>query len=230
MSGAPQQRRLPSPSTLSNKFHASVGSESSTPVVGTSLSRKLLKYDEIPSWHQDNEHIRSGYRPETHSTKLCFASWSYIHNETANIYSHLLPAIAALVCETMLYRFFQVRYPTSTTGDQLVFAFFLLAAAACLGVSVTYHTLMNHSASVSNLWLRIDYIGIVILTLGDFVSGIYLIFYREPMLQKVYWTMVSILPRWPLVFPMHGFEPQVIMSPDYYTRFHNNRHSRQSEI
>jgi adiponectin receptor len=52
---------------------------------------------------------------------------------------------------------------------------------------------MNHSIHVSNLWLRLDFVGIIVLTLGDFVSGIYMVFYCEPTLQKIYWTMVLIL-------------------------------------
>jgi len=50
--------------------------------------------------------------------------------------------------------------------------------------------LMNHSQQVSLLWLRLDFVGIVVLTLGDFVSGIYLVFYCEFTLQKLYWSMV----------------------------------------
>lgn len=35
-----------------------------------------------------------------------------------------------------------------------------------------------------------DYTGIIVLVLGDFVSGIYVGFYCEPMLQNTYWTMI----------------------------------------
>ena len=192
MTSPPRQRRQPSPAILSKEIQVSADSVPVTPVRDTPINSKLLSYEGIPMWHQDNEYIRSGYRPETNSTKLCFASWSYVHNETGNIFSHLIPALASFIGEIMLFCFFQNRYPASTIGDQLAFAFFLLTAAGCLGMSATYHTLMNHSASVSNLWLRLDYVGIVILTIGDFVSGIYMVFYCEPTLQKVYWTMVGV--------------------------------------
>ena len=49
---------------------------------------------------------------------------------------------------------------------------------------------MNRSAHSLDLWARIDYVGIIILMLGDFVSGIYMAFYCEPILQNTYWTMV----------------------------------------
>src|SRR5437588_9882969 len=41
------------------------------------------------------------------------------------------------------------------------------------------------------LWLQLDFVGVVILTLGGFVSGIYVGFYCDPALQKLYWSMVS---------------------------------------
>lgn len=39
-----------------------------------------------------------------------------------------------------------------------------------------------------------DFVGIAVLTLGDYVSGIFLIFSYEPTLQKRYWTMVNAFP------------------------------------
>lgn len=152
----------------------------------------LLLYDSIPAWHQDNEHILSGYRPETKSAYRCFASWAYLHNETVNIFSHFIPSIVSLACQAIIARHLAVKYPNSSTGDRLIFAFFFLTASLCLGMSATYHTLMHHSASVSSLWLRLDYVGIIILTLGDLVSGIYLVFFCEPKLQKAYWSMVRV--------------------------------------
>lgn len=153
-----------------------------------------ILYDEIPEWYQDNEFIRYGYRPVSNSTHACFASWLYLHNESVNIYSHLVPAVFFLASEGMFYRYLQVKYPEATLSDHAIFAFFLLTAVICLGLSTTYHTLMNHSLQVSELWLRLDFVGIIVLTLGDFVSGIYMVFYCEPLLRRIYWGMVCSLP------------------------------------
>jgi len=180
---------------VSSKVSSTIGQQEvcpSPPLGIRQTSHKLLSYDEIPEWHQDNEFIRNGYRLESYSAAACFASWTYLHNESVNIFSHLLPSVLALTAEAFLYHYFSIRYPRSTYGDRLVFAFFLMTAAVCLGMSATYHTLMNHSQKVSELWLRLDYVGIIILTLGDFVSGIYMVFYCEPTLQKVYWAMVCL--------------------------------------
>ena len=77
--------------------------------------------------------------------------------------------------------------------DRLVFAFFLLTAVTCLGLSAVYHTLMSHSEKVSGLCLSMDFIGIVGLILGDIVSGTYVVFYCEPSLRTFYWGMVVLL-------------------------------------
>jgi adiponectin receptor len=151
----------------------------------------LLSFDELPSWYQDNEFILHGYRPVSGSAVVSFHSWSYIHNESVNIFSHLIPAIVFLLGGWYFKECLASKYPNITGSDVFVFTFFLLTAVICLGLSATYHTLVNHSSKVEQLWLRLDLVGIVILTLGDFVSGIYMAFWCEPLQRKIYWSMVS---------------------------------------
>lgn len=163
---------------------------SSTP--GAGKARKvLLTFDQLPKWHQDNEFILHGYRPISGSARISFRSWSYIHNESVNIYSHLIPAVVFLLGEWFILQYLTSKYPNITSVDYFIFSFFLLTAVVCLGLSTTYHTLMNHSSDVEQLWLRFDLVGIVVLTLGDFISGIYMVFWCEPLERKIYWSMVS---------------------------------------
>lgn len=161
----------------------------------------LLSFDELPKWHQDNEFIHHGYRPISGSARISFSSWSYIHNESVNIYSHLIPAVVFLLGEWYILEYLTSRYSDITGTDFFIFTFFLLTAVLCLGLSATYHTLMNHSSEVEQLWLRFDLVGIVILTLGDFVSGIYMVFWCEPLQRKIYWSMVSRYP--PIYLPTY---------------------------
>jgi hypothetical protein len=113
-----------------------------------------------------------------------------MHNETLNIYTHLIPCLAFIGSEWYLISHLYEKYDKLSFTDVFIFTFFLITAAGCLGLSATYHTLINHSYQVETLWLRLDFAGIVLLTLGDFVSGIYMVFWCEPTLRKVYWTMV----------------------------------------
>ncbi|EGX95513.1 hemolysin-III channel protein Izh2 [Cordyceps militaris CM01] len=59
----------------------------------------LLSFDEMPEWfqHENNQWILDGYRPISGSARASFRSWRYLHNETVNIYSHLIPAVVFLL-------------------------------------------------------------------------------------------------------------------------------------
>lgn len=167
--------------------------EASTTPISTPFASKhptLLSYHEIPDWYQDNPFILDGYRLVTNSTRACFTSLFSLHNETVNIHSHLIPGILCLVAEGLIYRYLHTKYPKATISDYFIFAVFFLTAVICLITSATYHTLTNHSKNVSKLWLRCDFVGIIIFILGDFVSWINMIFYCEPTLKWVYWSMV----------------------------------------
>ena len=154
------------------------------------LGPRLLNRDGIPSWYGHNPYIRTGYRPVTPSASLCLSSLLYLHNETVNVYSHLVPAIMALLGNGLLHLYFSACFPESTWADQLVFHIYLTTSVVCFGISSAYHTLLCHSAHITDMCGRFDYVAIVFQILGSFVSGIYIGFYCEPQLQRLYWAMV----------------------------------------
>ncbi|KAF2967456.1 hypothetical protein GQX73_g6077 [Xylaria multiplex] len=165
---------------------------------GSAPSRKrrhgLISYEELPLWHQDNPFIKHGYRPISRSTAACLRSWGSLHNETLNIYTHLVPAAAALfIGEAWVLAYLRREYVDLAAGDYVIFAFLLSAAAACLGISSAYHTLMCHSREVEARWLRLDFVGIIILIVGSFVSGIHVGFWCEATERKIYWSMSASL-------------------------------------
>ncbi|KAI0554863.1 mPR-like GPCR protein [Xylaria curta] len=155
-----------------------------------SCKSRLISYEELPAWHQDNPFIRHGYRPISRSTIACLRSLAFLHNETMNIYTHLIPAAAALfVGVAWVLPYLRQRYVDVGASDYVIFAFLLSAASACLGISSAYHTLMSHSREVEARWLRLDFVGIIILIVGSFVSGIYVEFWCEWTERKIYWAM-----------------------------------------
>lgn len=164
---------------------------------------RLCTFDELPAWCQDNPHIRYGYRPVCHSAFACIQSLLYLHNESINIYTHLLPALIIILGQNELYNQITRRFPEATSMDRLIFNFNIIAALVTALLSSTYHTLMNHSFSISALCLRIDYAGILLLIQSSFISGIYVGFYCEPFLQKVYWTMITSLSTITAVLVLH---------------------------
>lgn len=149
-------------------------------------------WDDLPKWQRDNHYIYSGYRPASASFKRSFASLGYLHNESVNIYSHLLGAVVFSICGVVLHTFIKPRYETASASDVLAFSCFFAGAALCLGMSGTYHTISNHSPIVAKFGNKLDYVGIVCLITGSFIPAIFYGFYCHPHQQEFYWTMVSI--------------------------------------
>ncbi len=168
--------------------------QSAAPVSPEPEPRQLLSNSQIPLWYTDS-FILTGYRPVTHSVKFCFNSLTYLHNETVNIYSHLIPAFCAVILASLVSSYFRATFPKATRSDRLAFEVYLATSVVCFTVSSLYHTLLCHSRYYRDLWVRLDYVAIVFQILGSFVSGIYIGFYCEPHLQKLYWSMVSGRPR-----------------------------------
>ena len=155
-------------------------------------SVKLHDSHEVPSWYAHNAFVLTGYRPVTKSIALCARSLSYLHNETVNIYSHLIPTIIVLLASYSFDRYFTSRFPQASWTDELVFRIFLTTSVICFGTSAAYHTLICHSENFASLWVRLDYVAIIVQIVGSFIPGLYFGFYCEPNLQKRYWSMVCI--------------------------------------
>jgi adiponectin receptor len=58
-------------------------------------------------------------------------------------------------------------------------------------MSLTFHTIMNHSPKIRKFGNALDYLGIVYLIAGSFVPNVYYGYYCDPHLQVAYWSMVS---------------------------------------
>lgn len=145
---------------------------------------------EIEHWQRDNPSILSGYRPQSDSYFDSILSLFYLHNETINVYSHLIGAIAFAVAAPIVYRRLKPLYKTASTEDFVVFACFFVGCVGCLFMSGTYHLISNHSHEISRFGNQLDYLGIVLLIWGSFIPSIYYGFQERTDLIKVYWTMV----------------------------------------
>lgn len=131
-----------------------------------------IVWHELPTWQRDNAYITSGYRTQSNSYWKSAASLGYLHNESVNIYTHLVGAIAAAVAAVVLYRGIKPRFEMADSEDVMVFSCYFFGAVSCLGMSSTYHTICNHSEHVSKYGNKLDYIGIILLIWGSFVSEV----------------------------------------------------------
>jgi adiponectin receptor len=158
----------------------------------------LLIWEDLPDWRRDNAFLLSGYRPDSNSYWKSFTSLSYLHNESVNIWSHLLGAFGFLGGGTFLYSVVAPRYASASRSDVVAFACFFAGSVACLGMSATYHAISNHSPEVSKWGNKLDYSGIVFMIAGSFVPVLYYGFFCFHDLMVVYLCMVrSEVPIFP---------------------------------
>ncbi|KAI5462823.1 mPR-like GPCR protein [Mariannaea sp. PMI_226] len=153
----------------------------------------LLLWDDLPAWRRDNHFIRSGYRDSRGSYLHSFQSLFYLHNESVNIWSHLLGAIAFLVGGAYVYQVVHQRYDSASAMDVAIFACFFGGAVACLGMSATYHALCNHSETVAKWGNKLDYTGIVALIVGSYFPALYYGFFCKPYLMEMYLSAICLL-------------------------------------
>ncbi|PVH73973.1 HlyIII-domain-containing protein [Cadophora sp. DSE1049] len=174
-------------------------------MASASRVRVLCSFDEMPEWfrRESNQWILHGYRPISGSARASLCSWSYIHNESVNIYSHLIPAVCFLFGECYIQQYLASRYSRVTGADLITFSIFMLAAATCLSLSTTYHTLVNHSQHMEHLCLRLDMLGVVIFILGDLVLGIYIVFWCEPLPRNIYWSIIGLFGGLTIFMTLH---------------------------
>lgn len=151
----------------------------------------LIVWDDLPSWRRDNAFLLTGYRATSNSYASSLHSLLYLHNESVNIWSHLLGAILFLLSGIFLRSVVLPRYPIASQADLVAFACFFGGAVACLGMSATYHAISNHSEEVARWGNKLDYSGIVFLIVGSYVPALYYGFFCRPTLMTIYLYTVS---------------------------------------
>jgi len=156
-------------------------------------NNKLLNLNELAQWRTENPWILSGYRPISNSIRDCLKSLLYLHNESVNIYTHLIPGLLLL---SLLFftgdYIFIIKYPKASFNDRIIFISFLSGATICFIISSIYHTFMSHSKLAHDYCLKFDFVGILILTCMNFISGEYVAFKCYPLSRNILWTMVSL--------------------------------------
>lgn len=152
---------------------------------------RLLTYDELPKEWQENPYILRGYR-FCHKYTDCVASMTAIHNETCNIWTHLLGFIVMV-----LIAFFHwpttLSWQDSTAMDKFTMVVFLIAAMKCLVCSTVWHTFngISHIDSMKR-FACVDYTGITVLIASSILTTEYAAFYCRPISQATYMIVTAL--------------------------------------
>lgn len=179
-------RRRRAPSADAAEAPAPTAKQVEATATATAAGRpRLLTWDELPAWRRDNAFIHAGYRATSHSYRRSLQSLAYLHNESVNIWTHLLGAVGFAAAAAVLRRAVAARYAAASAADTLVFACFFAGAASCLGMSAAFHALSNHSDAVARWGNKLDYSGIVFLIVGSYVPALYYGFFCVPTRMTV---------------------------------------------
>lgn len=186
------------PSRNSRKASKNTNNEDEAP-------QKLLTYNELPDWYRDeaSPFITSRYRPVSNSVNRSLQSLAHLHNETANIYTHLVPAVILAFALPILQVNISDIYANAPWLDRFMLTLTPIAALFTFTASANFHTLCNHSEVVSLSCLLLDFTGILTLILASFLSAIYVGFYNHPFEQRLYWSMITLLITTSAVLVLH---------------------------
>lgn len=149
------------------------------PLLATPDTNGLYFYSQLDPWQQDNHYIRSGYVKETNSYAGSIRSLLYLHNESVNIYTHLVPAFFAFI-------FFTIFIDNVVLQNEdhwwvrPTFMLFGVGLSVCLSLSALFHLFKSHSHLVCKFGNQCDYFGIVVMITCSLISVMSFIFYEEP--------------------------------------------------
>ncbi|KAF9418184.1 hypothetical protein BGZ94_009763, partial [Podila epigama] len=168
-------------------------------------AKRLLRFEELPEQWQENEYIFSGYRFLSSKTQ-CFKSIFYVHNESGNIWTHLLGFFYFLAVGIYFFSGSNPYLSTHTSHssknlphvpadgyDKLVFLVFFLAVYKCLLMSSLWHTFAQiaHHGTMKCM-ACLDYVGISVLIAASVVVTEYYGFYCETLSRNAYIIATSM--------------------------------------
>jgi adiponectin receptor len=145
-----------------------------------------LGWGDLANWQRDNEYIFSGYRKPSYSIYHSIRDIKNLHNESVNIWSHLL---ATILFSIYLVRFFSQWNSLST--DNLMVLLSFLGIIICFALSTIYHIFSNHSRRVANWTQRLDHLGVIVVIWTSAISFTYFGF-SYGQLRRFYMSIVSI--------------------------------------
>ena len=103
---------------------------------GAKSFQHTLSWEDLPPWMQSDPYIRRGYRRQLDSFSACLQSIFHLHNESVNIWSHILPTLFYL--SVLLATDYSILHNgvDLSAADNTVIQTYVAGSIACLISSV----------------------------------------------------------------------------------------------
>jgi adiponectin receptor len=150
------------------------------------------EYISLPSWYKDNQYILKYYRATNRSLSYYIKSIFWIHNETFNIWTHILASclfLSFLIVNVSMppYRTRIEKYVTQA----IVFYGNVISSFICFTLSYIMHIFYPINEIVCYRLMVLDYMGIFINITGTISAFIYFSFYCNEIYQQLYFILLS---------------------------------------
>ncbi|MGB1602573.1 MAG: hemolysin III family protein, partial [Promethearchaeia archaeon] len=132
--------------------------------------------------------ITGGYRSQGSSVWQCIASLFELHNETLNIWTHVVGAgifvylLIAVLTTGELSPFFSIVKPVSGL-DAAVLSVYLATCIVCFILSVLFHLFTAASTPILEFFSHADHLGILVLMMGS----------NLPMIVYGFWHSTQLI-------------------------------------
>eukprot|EP00741_Cyanophora_paradoxa_P017905 tig00021036_g17294.t1 len=144
---------------------------------------QLTSFKDITSdWLRDNEYLLSGHRCQCTPCE-CLASVCCLHNESMNIWTHIIGLTMAITC-TIKVLFFDLR--GASMEHYMNLASFLITGIGAFLFSAVFHIFMPVSMKAFKILSRMDYAGIAFHLLGANIPAVNYEFYCDENLRLFY--------------------------------------------
>jgi adiponectin receptor len=134
-------------------------------------------------FYRDNCYLISGYRAmPSYDYWFCFKSIFYLHNETLNIWSHVVACISwliilAYITPTLIEEF--------SFRDRLPFILYCIGSVLVYAFSTVYHTIKCNSVEDYHWILHFDFWGIILILFNANILTPYFELYCFPEIQRL---------------------------------------------
>ena len=150
---------------------------------------EYLNYDELPEWYKDNKFIITKYRDLNKSYMYYVKSIFKIHNETMNIWTHLLGSVMFIFIG--FYSNFNFNL-TEYWSQYFCINFYILSIFMTFLFSSLMHIFYPKNMTVCKNLQKLDYIGINIQIFSSMATFIYYAFYCEKEIQIIYYILILL--------------------------------------